>query len=215
MESINSILTEADRAWRAYGVGPADRAAFAAELRLDLQAAAADGRDPGELLGGDVAGFARRVADEAGVHRARGDYARLLGTALLGAVAGVALGFGVLSVLYPVLVRLIDIPRSIEVPDNLAVAVYYGVPAAVVVVGAVATVRLLLGNLPRIRNTTRLMSLLVPVTGILVTPVTILYARSTGYSTAPSVLVAEVAIVLAAFVGATMLARRLSLRVAR
>lgn len=212
MESIDSILAEADRAWRGYGVAAADRAAFATELRLDLQAAVADGRDPGELLDGDVAGFARRLADEAGVHRVRGDYSRLLGTALLGAMVGVVLGFGLLSVLYPVFVSLIDIPRSIEVPVLLAVTVYYGVPAAVVVTGAVAAVRLLLGDLPRIRDTARLMTLLVPVAGILVIPVTILYARSTDYSTAPSVLVAEVAIGLAAFAGATMLARRLSLR---
>ncbi|GAA3776676.1 hypothetical protein GCM10022225_75780 [Plantactinospora mayteni] len=212
MDPIDTVLAEADRAWRAYGVGPADRAAFAADLRLDLEAAAADGRDPMLLLGDDIPGFARRLADEAGVQRVRGSYRRLLGTALTGALLGGLLGYGVLVALYPLFVRLVDLPRSVQIPIQLAVAVYYGVPAAVVVVGAVVAVRLRLSDLPLIRKTAWMMSLLVPTAGILVTPVTMAFARTTGYSTNVEVVVAEVAIVLATLAGATVLARRLSLR---
>ncbi|WP_432988527.1 hypothetical protein [Dactylosporangium sp. CA-233914] len=212
VDTIDSVLAEADRAWRAYGVGSADRAAFATDLRLDLQAAAADGCDPVQLLGGDVAGFARRLADEAGVLRVRRDYGRLLGTALIGAALGGLLGYGFLIAVYPLFVRMMDIPRSIQIPIQIGVAVYYGVPAAVVVVAGVAAVRLRLRDLPRIRRTARMMSLLMPAAGILVTPVTMAFAWSTGYSTAAEVVVAEVAIVLAALAGATVLARRLSLR---
>ncbi|MFU8872723.1 hypothetical protein [Micromonospora sp. SL4-19] len=212
MDTIDSVLTEADQAWRAYGVGSADRAAFAADLRLDLQAAAADGVDPVQLLGGDVAGFARRLADEAGVRRVRRDYSRLLGTALIGALIGGVLGYGLLVAVYPLFVRMVDIPRSIEVPIQVAVAVYYGVPAAVVVAGAVIAVRLRLRDLPQVRKTARLMSLLMPAAGVLITPITMAFAWSTGYSTAPEVLLAEVGMVLAALGGATVLARHLSLR---
>ncbi|TDC35125.1 hypothetical protein E1211_16310 [Micromonospora sp. 15K316] len=212
MDSIDSVLAEAEHAWRAYGIGLADREALAADLRLDLQAAATDGVDPVQLLGGDVAGFARRLADEAGVRRVRQEYRRLLGTALIGAVLGGVLGYGALIALYPLFVRLMDIPRSIEVPIQVAVAVYYGVPAAVVVAGAVIAVRLRLRDVPQFRRTARMMSLLMPAAGILITPITMAFAWSTGYSTAPGVVVAEVAMVLAALAGATVLARRLSLR---
>ncbi|MET7376712.1 hypothetical protein [Micromonospora arida] len=212
MDTIDRLLGEADQAWRGYGVGSADRAALAADLRLDLRAAAADGGDPAQLIGGDVAGFARRLADEAGVRRVRGDYGRILGAALLGAVLGVVLGYGLLMAAYPAFVRMVDIPRSIDVPVQLAVAVYYGIPAAVVVTGAVIAVRTRLPDLPKIRGTARIMSVLVPVAGIIITPITVGFAWSTGYSLAPPVVVAEIAMVLAALAGATLLARRLSLR---
>ncbi|MEU7803187.1 hypothetical protein AB0J14_25840 [Micromonospora arborensis] len=215
MDTIDSLLGEADQAWRAYGVGPADRAALAADLRLDLRAAAADGGDPVRLLGGDVAGFARRLADEAGVRRVRRDYGRLLGTALIGAVLGAVLGYGLLTAVSPIFVRMVDVPRSIHVPIQLAVAVYYGVPAAVVAAGAVIAVRTRLRDLPRIRKTARIMSVLIPVAGILVTPITMAFAWATGYSTAPEVVTTEIAMVLAALAGATALARRLSLREGR
>ncbi|RKF22938.1 hypothetical protein [Micromonospora globbae] len=212
MDSIESVLAEADQAWRADGVGRADRGTLAADLRLDLQAAAADGVDPVQLLGGDVAGFARRLADEAGVRRVRRDYGRLLGTALIGAVLGGVLGYGILTAVYPLFVRMMDIPRSIEVPIQVAVAIYYGVPAAVVVAGAVIAVRLRLRDVPQVRKTARMMSLLLPAAGILITPITMAFAWSTGYSTAPHVVVAEATMVLAALAGATVLARRVSLR---
>ncbi|MEU4471000.1 hypothetical protein [Micromonospora sp. NPDC023888] len=215
MDTIDRLLGEADRAWRGYGVGSADRAALAADLRLDLRAAAADGGDPAQLIGGDVAGFARRLADEAGVRRVRGDYGRVVGTALIGTVLGAVLGYGLLESAYPVFVHLIDIPRSIDVPIQLAVAVAYGIPAAVVAAGAVIAVRIQLRDLPRIRRTAQLMSVLVPVAGIVVTPVTVAFAWATDYSFAPPVVVTEIAMVLAALAGATVLARRLSLREGR
>ncbi|WP_433353456.1 hypothetical protein ACQPYV_23265 [Micromonospora saelicesensis] len=215
MDTIDRLLGEADQAWRGYGVGSADRAALAADLRLDLRAAAADGGDPAQLIGGDVAGFARRLADEAGVRRVRGDYGRILGTALIGAALGVVLGYGLLMAAYPAFVRMVDIPRSIDVPVQLAVAVYYGIPAAVVAAGAVIAVRTRLRDLPRIRRTAQLMSVLMPVAGIVITPITVGFAWATDYSLAPPVVVAEIAMVLAALAGATVLARRLSLRESR
>ncbi|MEU8185452.1 hypothetical protein AB0B85_14570 [Micromonospora sp. NPDC049044] len=215
MDTIDCLLSEADQAWRGYGVGAADRAALAADLRLDLRAAASDGGDPAQLIGGDVAGFARRLADEAGVRRVRGDYCRVLGTALTGAVLGAVLGYGLLMAAYPVFVRMVDIPRSIDVPIQLAVAVYYGVPAVVVAAGMVIAVRTRLRDLPMIRRTARMMTVFVPVACIIIMPITIGFAWATGYSLAPSVVVTEIALVLAALAGATALARHLSVREGR
>ncbi|MEU8287584.1 hypothetical protein AB0C01_24975 [Micromonospora sp. NPDC048905] len=212
MDTIDRLLGEADQAWRGYGVGTADRATLAADLRLDLRAAASDGGDPAQLLGGDVAGFARRLADEAGVRRVREDYGRVVNTALVGAVLGAVVGYAILMAVYPVFVHLLDIRRSIDVPIQLAVAVAYGVPAAVVAAGAVIAVRIRLRHLPEIRRTARLMSVLVPAAGIVVTPITVGFAWATDYSTAPTVVITEIAMVLAAIAGATMVARRLSLR---
>ncbi|MFI6273148.1 hypothetical protein [Micromonospora zamorensis] len=128
---------------------------------------------------------------------------------------GVMLGYGLLMAAYTAFVRMVDIPRSIDVPVQLAVAVYYGIPAAVVVTGAVVAVRTRLRDLPRIRRTAQLMSVLMPVAGIVITPITVAFAFATDYSAAPPVVVAEIAMVLAALAAATVLARRLSLREAR
>ncbi|RAO19636.1 hypothetical protein MED15_02795 [Micromonospora noduli] len=59
------------------------------------------------------------------------------------------------------------------------------------------------------------MSVLMPVAGIVIMPITVAFAWATGYSAAPPVVVAEIAMVLAALAGATVLARRLSLREGR
>ncbi|MGX6606527.1 hypothetical protein ACWKSP_31055 [Micromonosporaceae bacterium Da 78-11] len=212
METVDSALAAADRALRRYGIGPADRVTLLADLRLDLQAAAADGVDPARLLGPDVGGFARRLADEAGVTRTGPELGQLVGTAVTGAALGAAIGAALLAVGYPLLARLVDLPRSIHVPVQVAVAVFYGVPAVLVAAGAVLAVRVSLRNLPRIRRTARLMILLLPLAGLLITPLTMAFAWATGYSTAPPVLLVEIALVLGALSGATVLARHWSLR---
>jgi hypothetical protein len=212
VDPIDDAIATAEHEWRAYGVGRADRAVLGADLRLDLESAAADGVSPAQLLGIDVRGFARRLADEAGVHRAPREYVRVLSTALVGAVLGAALGYLGLLLAYPLIVSLVDLPRTVEVPVLLAVLVYYGSAAAVVVAGAIVAVRIYLRDLPQVRATANAMSVLLPAAGVAITPITIAFARATGYSTSFPVVVAEVTLVAAALVGATMLARRWSLR---
>ncbi|MBE1490364.1 hypothetical protein [Plantactinospora soyae] len=212
METIDSVLATADRALRRYGIGTTDRAALIADLRLDLQAAAGDGISPAQLIGSDVADFARRLADEAGLARVPSERSRLLGTTLVGSTIGAVIGGVLLAVAYPLLVRWVDLPRSFHVPVQVAVLVYYGVPAIMVVAAAVIAVRLTLRTVPQIRDTAKAMMLLLPLAGIVITPLTMAFARSTGYSTAAPVLVAEIAMVLGAISGATLLARRWSLR---
>ncbi|WFE28285.1 hypothetical protein O7623_03480 [Solwaraspora sp. WMMD791] len=212
MDTIDDAVATADAAWRAYGVTHADRAALAADLRSELEAAVADGVTPAQLLGDDVPGLARRLADEAGVARVPAEYGRVVRTALAGAVAGTVVGYLAMMVIYPVVVHLVDLPRSFRVPLLLAVAVYYGIPAALLVAGAVVAVRTRLRDLPRIRATATRMLLLMPTAGIVVTPVTIAYAWATGFSTVPTVVAFEIALVVGAIVGATVLARRWAVR---
>lgn len=210
MDPIDQTLATADRAWRRHGVRRDDRVALAADLRLDLESAAADGVGPAQLLGGDVPGFARRLADEAGVRREPPEFGRLLGTALAGAALGALLGYFAWRLGAPEALRLPDLESSI--PVQVAVGIYYGIPAAGVVAGAVAAVRYRLRELARIRATTHAMLLLLPLAGLIVTPVTMGFAWSTGYSTSAPVLLAEVLLVAGALGGATVLARRWALR---
>ena len=212
MDPIDDALAIADRAWRHHGVQRADREALAADLRLDLESAAADGVAPDRLLGEDVSAFARRLADEAGVRREPPELGRLIGTALTGAALGAAVGFAFFLLLFRIAGRMIDLPGGTHVPVQVAVGVFYGIPAAIVVVGAVAAVRYRLGALPRIRATVHAMCLLLPLAGIVITPITMGFAALTGYSTWTPVVLTEMLLVLAALAGATVLARRWALR---
>lgn len=212
MKTIDTAMATADDEWRKYGVRRADRAALAADLRLDLESAAADGVGPADLLGADVRGFARRLADESGVRRVPPQHARVVGTALVGAVLGAVLGYLALKLAYPLFLRFVDTPDPQAVPVQVAVTVYYGIPAAIVAAGAVAAVRIHLRHEPHITSTATAMSLLLPVAGIVVTPITMAFAWTTGYSVAVPVVLAETALVAAAVAGATVLARRWAVR---
>jgi len=131
-------------------------------------------------------------------------------TALIGAVLGAALGYAVLLLAYPVFFDRFDLPRNM--PIQLAVGLYYGIPAALVAVGAVAAVRIHLRDVPHMRSTANAMSVLVPLAGLVITPVTMAFAWTAGYSTSAPVALAETALVAGALAGATVLARRWSLR---
>jgi len=212
VETIDQALATADRAWRAHGVRHADRAALAADLRLDLESAAADGVGPAQLLGADVPGFARRLADEAGVHREPPELGRLLGTALVGGTLGAALGVGALALLDPLGVSLGELTTDPDIPVQVVVTAYYLIPAVLVVAGTVATVRTRLRDLPRIRATANAMILLLPLAGIVVTPITMAFAWMTGFSTSSPAVVIEMLLVAGACAGAIVLARRWALR---
>ncbi|MEV0424906.1 hypothetical protein [Micromonospora sp. NPDC050495] len=212
MNAIDEALSTMEREWRAYGVRREDRAALAADLTVELRSAAADGVTPDQLLGADLRGFARRLADEAGVSRVPPEYGRVVRTALAGTVLGACVGLVGYLLVYPLVVAAFDLPRSFRVPILLAVLVYYGTVAALAAGGASVAVRTRLGDLPRIRRTANAMLVLLPLAGAAVTPLTMGFARAFGYSTHPLMVAAEVGLVVAAVVGAILLARWRSLR---
>jgi hypothetical protein len=211
MNTVDGALAAVDKAWRAYGVGPADRVALADDLRFDLREAVADGRTPQDLLGPDVAAFARRLADEAGVERIPAENGRLLGSATLGATLGAVAAFLVLMA-YPLLFQNFDIPHPARVPIQVAVGAFYGIPAVVVLAGALIAVRVRLKDLPQVRPTVHAMAVLLPLAAIVITPITMGFAWTTGYSTSAPVVLIELVLVAGTLAGAIVLARRWALR---
>ncbi|SBT39002.1 hypothetical protein [Micromonospora auratinigra] len=212
--TVDHFLAAADQAWRTAGIDRRDRTTLAADLRTELEAAAADGLDPAELLGTDPAEFARRIAEEAGLARNPPRYAQVLGVASGGALLSLLVGYVLVNALHQAFVAAFDLPRGVRVPVWLAAGVFYTGVAAVVVTGAVLAVRVALRDATRVRQTAARMALLLPPA----LAVAILGAAAFGWALdfplTPLAIGTEAAIVLAAFLAATALARRWSVRAA-
>lgn len=207
---IDNLLAAVDREWRGLGVGRRDRVALAADLRGELESAAGDGLDPAELLGDDPAGFARRIAEEAGVERVAPRYGQVLGAATAGGVLALVAGFALVNLLHEVFVAAFDLPRGVHVPIWLAAGVFYGGVAAVVIVGAVLAVRFGLRDVPRSRRTAARMAVLLPPALVVATGAAAGFGLALDFPLTPVAIGTEAAIVLAAFLTATGLARRWS-----
>ncbi|WP_250038322.1 DUF1048 domain-containing protein [Paractinoplanes maris] len=212
--AIDSVLATADREWRTLGVHRRDRVSLATDLRAELEAAGADGLSPADLLGADPAGFARSLAEESGVERAAPRYGTILGVAGAGAVVALVAGYALVAGLHQVFVAAFDLPRGTRVPIWLAAGVFYGGVVAVVVAGAVLSVRIALRDVPRIRHTAARMTLLLPPAFGAAILAAAAAGRAMDFALTPAAISTEAAIVLAAFFGATALARRWSLTAA-
>jgi hypothetical protein len=212
--AVDNLLAAADRDWRALGIHRRDRATLAADLRIELDAATADGIDPAELLGTDPTGFALRIAEEAGVQRIPPRYGQVLGVASAGAVLSLISGYILVIGLHQAFVAAFDLPRDVRVPVWLAAGVFYGGIAAVVVAGAVLTVRIALRDVPRIRHTATRMTLLLPPTIAAAIAAAAAFGWALDFPLTPLAIGTEAAIVLAAFLAATALARRWSVTAA-
>ncbi|GAB3955120.1 hypothetical protein [Micromonospora vulcania] len=190
MQDLDDVIAIAEHEWRSTGIAERDRMALANDLRAELEAAAADGVTPTQLLGdSDIRAFARNVAIEAGTRRLPYDIKRLLLTTLAGAAPGLAFAW----------LFLWWLPN----------APYIG--AIIAFVGALLTVKIRMSDVAVIGRTVWAMALLLPVAGILITPVTMSFAWVTGYSTAMPIVFLEAAIVAGALSAATILARRWAL----
>jgi hypothetical protein len=197
---IDDAIAIAEHEWRLSNVEARDIAALSRDLRLDLEAAAADGVGPRQLLG-DIRAFARRVAGEADARHVPYEYQRLLLTALAGTMPGAVVGYVVLTML-----------PTFELTGWLAVALFYGIGCAGVLAGSLATVAVLMRDVTEIRRTVAAMAVLLPLAGLAITPVTMGFAAFTRYSLALPILATEMALVGGALAGAIVLARRWALR---
>ena len=149
MHTIDTALTNVEREWQAYGVSSRDRAALAADLRGDLQSAADSGAGPEELIGADVRGFARRLADEAGVHRSQAEYGRVVATSLAGSVLGLAVHFTLMAVMVTIYMIVANRRPSLQAKP-LQWGVIYGLITYVAMNLIVVPLRF--GNLPSARG---------------------------------------------------------------
>ncbi|WBB57200.1 hypothetical protein [Verrucosispora sp. WMMD573] len=208
--AVDNLLAAADREWRALGIHRRDRATLAADLRSELDAATADGIDPAQLLSTDPTEFALRIAEEAGVQRIPPRYGQVLGVASAGAVLSLIVGYVLVIGLHQAFVAAFDLPRDVRVPVWLAAGVFYAGVAAVVVTGAALAVRITLRDVPRIRHTATRMTLLLPPTIAAATAAAAAFGWALDFPLTPLAIGTEAAIVLAAFLAATALARRKS-----
>jgi hypothetical protein len=205
--TIDQAMAGAEREWRRLHVHPAGLAKLSRDLRDDLTAASAEGVGVSELIGADVRGFARRLADEARAERIPYEFRRLLLTAMVGALPGILVGYAVIFAHIPVPARL-----EPQQPGTGEVLVAFTVLAALVVVSSLLTVWFRLRDLPSMGHTVLGMALPVPLAGVVVTPVTMGFAALLNYSNALPVVAVECAMVAGALGGATVLARHWSLR---
>ncbi|MFI6824205.1 hypothetical protein ACIBJE_25180 [Micromonospora sp. NPDC050187] len=213
--AVDNLLAAADREWSALGIRRHDRVTLTADLRTELEAAAADGLDPTELLGTDPTEFALRIAEEAGMERTPPRYGQILGVASAGAMLSLVVGYVVVIGLHQTFVSTFDLPRDVRVPVWLAAGVFYGGVAAVVIAGAVLAVRFALRDTPRIRHTAARMTLLLPLAAAVGIAAAATFGRSLNFPLTPLAIGTEAAIVLAAFLAVIALARRWSVTAAR
>lgn len=213
MDIIDDAIATAEREWRAYGIRREDRAALAADLRLELESAAADGVTPEQLFGTDLRSFARRLADESGMRHTDREDGRLVRTALAGAALGTGIWVIALVFGYPLLFSWFDIPQqSARMPFLYPALLYFGPAAALVAVGAVIAVRIRLTDLPKIRHTANAMIVMLPITGVIITPIMVGFAAIFNYSNTTFVVAVEAALAAAAVASAALVARRWSIR---
>ncbi|WP_146211219.1 hypothetical protein [Quadrisphaera granulorum] len=137
--TADDLLREIDRELRRHRVRRADRDTVLAEVRADLLAADADGRDPRALIGGDVEAFVRRTVEEGGYARAPRDITRMVLLGVVGApVAVVASYLFFFEVVFPLFVALFDLPFRAPVLGPLVALVGIATMGVLVVLALLA-----------------------------------------------------------------------------
>lgn len=208
---VGDLLGQLERAWRRSGVPRADRRAMREEVGLDLRAAASDGVDPAALLAPDVETFAREAAEARGVARHEAAYARSVAGGLVGAAAALMVAVIGSPLIYEVLVDRVQMSGRYPLPVLGAVGAW-GAFGLFCLAGALVGVWAVLRGRSKAWATVWRAAVVLPVVALVVTLLTMLFARSTGYSMESGVLAVEAVLTLAGCAGALLLARRWALR---
>ena len=208
LESVEAVRAELDAAWRRLGIRLADRREMAEDIVADLRAGAAEGLDPHAMIGPDVDTFARQVVDARGVPPLEHGYGRMLLGGLLGAVAAVTVGSLPTEA---ALGRLSSLQQSGRDQWVWALSAY-GVLAVACTAAALTGIAVALRGLVAVRATVWRAALLLPVAGVVITPLTMSFAAATGYDTATRTVLLETGMVLGACAAAVVGARRWALR---
>jgi hypothetical protein len=157
----DAATAELERALRRLHIAADDRRAIVAEVRADLEAAAADGRNPSALIGPDIATFAREAAEARGHQPRQAQYPRVAIGGTLAAVGGaVAAYLLIVEFLVPLFSSWFDLDGHYPVAGP--VVAWAGMALAAVLVTLVV-LHLLLSGRAAARETVRRASVLVPL----------------------------------------------------
>jgi hypothetical protein len=202
---LRVLLAQLDQAWRRLGVPRSDRRVLAAELAPDLQAAAADGHDPGGLLTPDVGTFARHLAEAHGVAQVPSRFADIQRGGLLGAVLAVVVGAAAVTGLQPVLTDKVELSGRYPVAGAVLV---FGLLAAAGLVGCLVGIHLVVRGQPAAGATVRRAALFLPPMAAAGVGLAVALGKATDYSDAPAVVLTECGIVIVSCAVALVAARR-------
>lgn len=208
--SVDALMAELDRAWRRSGVPRRDRVAMAADVALDLRAAAADGLDPRSLLAPDVEGFAAQVAEARDVVRSEPAYARVL----LGGMGGACSVFFIVarssSQLHEFLVDQVELRDRPSL--DVAVAAF-GALGLACIVGSVFGLAVTLDGRGRAGATVWRAAVLLPVVPAVMVPLVLQVGRAVHpYGYWLGVLAVAVLLTFGGSAWALVIARRWALR---
>ncbi|MGY1855561.1 hypothetical protein [Modestobacter sp. SYSU DS0290] len=194
---ITAVLTQLESSLRRLRIPRADRRAVLADVRGDLETAAADGVDPRALIGPDVDAFARETVEAGGYRPRATSYARVVGGGGLAAVLGVVVAYVLVVVLAtPVMAALFSLDSSFPTAGPVVALAAISVLA---VLTALAALRWLMAGRPAGPATVRRAALLVPAAAALGVAAALLLVSRTDSTVGPTTVVALVAIpVLAA-----------------
>ena len=158
---VDAATAELERALRRLHIAADDRRAIVAEVRADLEAAAADGRNPSALIGPDIVTFAREAAEARGHQPRQAQYPRVAIGGTLAAVGGaVAAYLLIVEFLVPLFSSWFDLDGHYPVAGP--VVAWAGMALAAVLVTLVV-LRVLLTGRAAVRETVRRASVFVPL----------------------------------------------------
>jgi len=208
---VDAAAARLGRELRRLHIARADRHAIVAEVRSDLEAAAADGVRPAALIGPDTKAFAREAAEARG-HRPGGrDYPRVvIGTSVAGAAAVVAAYLLIVEVLTPLFASWIDLDDHYPVAGPV---VAFGAIAVTAVLLTLAALRWLLAGRPAARETVKRASLLLPLAAAAGIAAAVAVGRSNDYTV--GLVVVEALLIALPVALALALARRSAVRPAQ
>jgi hypothetical protein len=209
---MTDVVGRAERTWRRVGVRPAARREMAAELRADLDAAQADGRDPAVLVGDDVDAFALAWATERGEMHARGRYPRTVLAMLAGLVAGAPVGAAASGLVS--WMREMFAAGSVDYTDGRFLIAGYALTAVGAYAGALVVTYWALRRAADgcAGRTLRALALALPVGGVLATAAGVGAAAGLNFERTRNVILLVATIAAGVVVVATLGARWWALR---
>lgn len=202
---IADALQVLDREWRRLQLSRTDRRELAADVAADLEAAAADGVGPAQLLGTDPTGFAREAAGSQGYIPQPSAYGRTLVGGFAGLVVTAVVAYLVSELLYATVVQWVDLP--FQWGGVGGAILFLGVVALAELFGTLAGVRLALRGRWAARATVTRAGLTLPVIVGAAGGIATVYAQYRDVATDSQTVTTEIAIVTLGWVVALAAAR--------